>query len=169
MLHVQKVKVGEQDLLCDFSTSVMRPLVPVSFRKKVFDSIHQLAHAGTCTTHRLISAPFVWRGMAGDIGEWCKDCVGCARGKTLVHVKSPVQQIPVPAARFDHVHVDIVRPFPTTAEGFQYVLTMIDRMSKWPEVIPLGSIRASECADAFTAGWVARFGVPAAVTTDRGT
>jgi transposase InsO family protein len=46
---------------------------------------------------------------------------------------------------------------------------MIDRTTRWPEVVPLHSITATECADAFTAAWVARFGVPAVVTTDRGT
>jgi hypothetical protein len=33
----------------------------------------------------------------------------------------------------------------------------------------LRSITATECADAFVATWVARFGVPATITTDRGT
>jgi transposase InsO family protein len=120
-------------------------------------------------TRKLISARFVWRGMAADIAAWCKDCQACARGKELQHFKSPVQEIAIPAASFVHVHIDIVGPFPTSAEGFTYMLTMIDRTTRWPEVVLLRSITASECADAFTSGWVARFGVPAAVTTDRGT
>jgi cleavage and polyadenylation specificity factor subunit 1 len=168
-LQIQHVKVGERDLLCDTSTGAMRPLVPTNMRQAVFAAMHQLSHPGTRATRRLIAARFVWRGMASDVNAWCKDCVQCARGKVLTHVKSEVQPIPVPVAKFEHVHVDIVGPFPTSADGFSYVLTMIDRTTRWPEVAPLKTISAQECADTFTAVWVARFGVPTTVTTDRGT
>jgi IS30 family transposase len=112
---------------------------------------------------------FVWRGMAADIAAWCRECQGCARRKILTHVKSPVKEIPVPAARFSHVHVDIVGQLPTSPEGHSHLLTIIDRTTRWPEVVPLRSISAVECADDFPSGWIARFGVPATVTTDRGT
>ena len=36
------------------------------------------------------------------------------------------------------------------------------------EVVPLSSTTASACADALVSGWISRFGVPAAITTDRG-
>jgi hypothetical protein len=49
------------------------------------------------------------------------------------------------------------------------MLTIIDRTSRWPEAVPLTSITAERCADAFVEGWVARFGVPYTVTTNRGT
>jgi transposase InsO family protein len=46
---------------------------------------------------------------------------------------------------------------------------MIDRTSRWPEVVPLANISAETCADAFVSGWVSHHGVPHTVTTDRGT
>jgi transposase InsO family protein len=49
------------------------------------------------------------------------------------------------------------------------VLTIIDRATRWPEVLPLQNMTARECADVFITGWVARYGVPQTVTTDRGT
>jgi len=79
-----------------------------------------------------------------------------------------VEQIQVPTSRFWHVHVDIVGPLPTARDGHTYLLTVIDRTSRWPEAIPLRGITSVECVDAFTAGWVARFGVPHTVTSDRG-
>ena len=47
-------------------------------------------------------------------------------------------------------------------------MTMIDRSTKWVEVVPLTSTAATACTDALVAGWIYRFGVPAAITTDRG-
>ena len=47
-------------------------------------------------------------------------------------------------------------------------MTMIDRSTRWVEVVLLSSTTASACADALVYGWISRFCVPAAITTDRG-
>ncbi|MBM3939179.1 MAG: hypothetical protein FJ333_11085, partial [Sphingomonadales bacterium] len=60
-LQVQVVKLEGQDLLCDISTGVRRPLVPVSCRRRVFDMIHSLSHPGIRATRRLITSRFVWK------------------------------------------------------------------------------------------------------------
>jgi Integrase core domain len=73
----------------------------------------------------------------------------------------------VPARRFNHVHVDIIGPLPTAARGERYMLTGIDRTSRWPEAVP--HITAERYADSFVEGWVSRFGVPELVTMDKGT
>ena len=49
-----------------------------------------------------------------------------------------------------------------------HVMTIIDRSTGWVEVLPLSSTTATACADAFMADWIARYGVPASITTDRG-
>ncbi len=50
-----------------------------------------------------------------------------------------------------------------------YLLTIIDRSTRWFEAVPLKNMEASTCVDAFISSWVARFGVPGTFTTDRGT
>ena len=72
-----------------------------------------------------------------------------------------------PTEKFDHVHVDLVGPLPYS-DGFKYLLTCANRFTRWPEAIPLSDIRAETVADAFFSGWVARFGTPATITTNRG-
>jgi cleavage and polyadenylation specificity factor subunit 1 len=47
-------------------------------------------------------------------------------------------------------------------------LTAVDRSTRWAEALPLAATTAAACADAFIAGWIARFGVPTHVTSDRG-
>jgi hypothetical protein len=46
---------------------------------------------------------------------------------------------------------------------------MNDRTTRWLEVATLKDISAKTCSEVFLATWVARYGVPSTVTTDRGT
>jgi transposase InsO family protein len=39
---------------------------------------------------------------------------------------------------------------------------------RWPEVVPVSATAAADCAAALFSGWVQRFGLPAAITSDRG-
>ena len=51
---------------------------------------------------------------------------------------------------------------------YTYLLTILDRTTRWPEAVPLQDITAASCARAFMTGWVGRFGVPLQMTSDRG-
>jgi transposase InsO family protein len=65
--------------------------------------------------------------------------------------------------------VDLVGPLPTSPEGFKYIFTVIDRSTRWLEAIPVKNLEATTAVDALVEGWISRFGVPADITTDRGT
>ena len=78
-----------------------------------------------------------------------------------------VSGIEVPLRRFSHVHLDLVGSLPSS-QGFSYLLTMIDKTSRWPEAVPQSSITSESCTQAFISSWVSRFRVPALLTSDRG-
>ena len=105
--------------------------------------------------------------MSTDTLSWSRECLICQRSKVTLHNKAPVQQIPVPARKFSHLHVDLVGPLPVSG-GCEYLFMVVDRSTRWPEAIPLASTTASACADALLTHWVSRFGVPAHLTSDRG-
>jgi hypothetical protein len=55
---------------------------------------------------------------------------------------------------------------PAGIQGFTYLVTIIDRTSRWPEAIPIAATSTVDCANALIQGWVSRFGVPAVITSD---
>ena len=69
--------------------------------------------------------------------------------------------------RFSHVPLDLVGPL-SSSHSFTYLLTMIDRTTRWPEVALLSSFTAESCVRAYLFSWVARFGVPLVFTSDPG-
>ena len=155
-------------VLCDSSTGRLRPIVPVTWRRKVFNIIHNLSHPSIRSTRKLVAEKFVWRGMQKDVGQWAKQCVDCQTAKVQTHTKAPLARFPVPHRRFDFIHVDLVGPLPPS-QGYTYLFTIIDRFSRWPEVVPLTDITSYGCAQALIFHWIARFGVPKDITSDRGT
>jgi cleavage and polyadenylation specificity factor subunit 1 len=117
-------------------------------QKVVFAAVHELAHPGVRATRRLVSSRFIWKSCAADVTQWCRDCVGCARAKVQVHVKTQPELIQIPDQIFQHVHVDLVGPLPVSEDNQAYIMTIIDRTLRWAEAVPLTSMTAEKCADA---------------------
>ena len=168
-LLFKEVPFGQQGitLLCDTSTGQARPVVPVSWRRKVFDLIHGLSHPSIRATRKLISSKFIWKGMNSQVGSWAKTCIQCQSSKIHTHIKSPLETFNVPHRRFDHIHVDLVGPLPPS-DGFTHLLTIVDRFSRWPEAVPLNDISTVACARALIYHWISRFGIPMDMSSDRG-
>lgn len=81
--------------------------------------------------------------------------------------RAPLGTFLPPGERFERVHLDIVGPLPPS-EGNRYILTCIDRFTRWSEAIPLPVATAESIAKAFLAHWISRFGIPTSVTTNQG-
>ena len=166
-LQVSSFKFLDHELFCDFSIGAPRPLLPPLFRYPAFDATHTLSHPGIRATRRLMSARWVWAGMAADIARWCRNCQHSQRAKVTKQPRAAVQHIPIPTRRFSHVHIDLVGPLPHSSDRFNHIFTTVDS-SRWLEAIPLSSTDTASIAAAFTSSRVARFGVPDHLTSDCG-
>ena len=112
----------------------------------VFNSVHNLAHPGIRTTRRMLTSRFVWTSCSSDVNTWCRECQQCARAKIQPQERAAVDAIPVPLHKFSHVHMDLVGPWPRTAEGHTHLLTIVDRTTRWADAIPLQSTTAQVVA-----------------------
>ena len=111
-LHLVQLSIPNSSLTiyCDTSTGTPHPVVPPSFCRTVFDSLHSLSHPGVRATIKLISSRFIWPKMRSDIKLWSRTCLPCQMSKVHKHIVSPVGNFPPTTARFDKVHIDIVGP-----------------------------------------------------------
>ena len=109
----------------------------------------------------------MWPSIRQDTTKWARECAACERAKILRHTVPPIGEFLVPERRFDHVNVDLVGPLPTSND-FRFLLTAVDRFSRWPTAIPLKDMTAESVSEAFALGWVAHYGIPSSVTTDNG-
>ena len=154
-------------LICDTSAGVQRPYIPQNFRRTIFDSLHSFSHPGIRATQHLVTSRYMWPNINSDVRNCSRSCLQCQRAKVHRHIATPLGTFTTPDARFHHVHIYLVGPLPPS-NGCIYLLTCINRFTRWPEAVPISEGSAVTVERAFIQIWVSHFGVSATITTDRG-
>lgn len=157
--RLQNFKFPNMELYCEVSMGKNRPYIPKALRRNVFDSLHSISHPGIRTIRKLVCDRYFWPNMNKMINGLAKSCIPCQKSKIHRHTKSVHGRFDIPAGRFEHIHLDLVGPLPPS-NGFSFILTAIDRFTRWPEAYPLKDMTAVSVAKAFVENVVSRFGTP---------
>jgi len=154
-------------IIYDTSLSgTLRPILAKELRKEAFDHIHGLHHPGSSNTYKLLHIRVIWPNMRKDVKLWTSQCIQCQKFKTSRNLKPPLYHFPT-TSRFETVHIDLVGPL-LVDRSYQYILTMLDRSSRWPEAVPLKHIDAETVSKTFLTTWVCRYGAPKYLISDQG-
>ena len=127
-------------------------------------------HLGAKKTEVRILPNFFWPGLCQDVIRFCCSCNGCQRTvKKDIVKKVPLGSMRLIDTPFKRVAVDIVRPISALIEaGHQYILTLVDYVTRYPKAVPLKKITTETVAEALLDIY-SRVGIPEEVLTDQGT
>ncbi|GBM22510.1 hypothetical protein AVEN_183947-1 [Araneus ventricosus] len=158
---------SEKPLYSDVSTGTVHPFVTKSFRRQIFNHIHNLSYPGAKATQKLVAAIFVWKNISKDCALLCRGCIQCKRSKVTRHTMSVVGNFPsLPSALFSHAHIDVFGPL-SPVRVMTYLLTCVNRFIRW--TFPSPDQSADTIEHAFPLGWISRFEVPEKIVSARGT
>ncbi|KAG9218260.1 hypothetical protein CCMSSC00406_0005941 [Pleurotus cornucopiae] len=145
------------------------PRVP-EVRELLFQLAHDsLGHFGGDKSYLALRDSFYWPMMKKDLeSAYIPGCVQCQHNKAPTSKPTgPLHSLPVPDTRFTCVALDFVGPLPED-EGFDYLLTITDRLGADIRLIPCKKdISAERCAALFFDAWYCENGLPLELISDR--
>jgi hypothetical protein len=152
--------------------TILQLVLPRKFREKVMLLAHEnilAGHMGVKKTYEKISAHFFWPGIGRSVKEWCQTCDQCqrttpkGRNKKVELGRMPIIDVP-----FKRVSIDIIGKItPCSESKNQYILTLIDFATRYPEAVALKSIDSVTVAEALFTIFT-RVGIPEEILSDNG-
>eukprot|EP01122_Echinamoeba_exundans_P009927 TRINITY_DN357_c0_g4_i1.p2 TRINITY_DN357_c0_g4~~TRINITY_DN357_c0_g4_i1.p2 ORF type:complete len:1143 (+),score=204.96 TRINITY_DN357_c0_g4_i1:5195-8623(+) len=150
----------------------LRLLVPIKLRRPVLTSLHQsefAGHPGISRTYALARERYYWPGMKADIEKWVKGCAQCQVTKlSKVHRQRTLRSTVGISAPFQRVAVDLVGKMSTTDEGHEYILTIVDYLTRFAICVPLKRITTKDIASALLEHLICQHGCPLEIISDQG-
>ncbi len=109
-------------------------------------SIPWAGHLGKHKTFARISRCFHWPGLRKDVAHFCRSCPQCQKTSARFPARAPLQPLPVIGTPFKCLGMDMVGPVGKSKSGNRFMLVITDYATKYPEVVPLKSIKAKAVA-----------------------
>lgn len=127
-------------------------------------------HRGSDATAAILRQRFIWPDLDADAHKFCKECIVCVMTKGGLTIPRLLLEQDRPTAPNQSIHFDfkhIRQPTPDTLNGYKSVLVIIDRFSKFVELVPVAKENSESVALALLEHFK-RFGVVKHWTSDRG-
>uniref|UniRef100_A0A452GHI8 Gypsy retrotransposon integrase-like protein 1 n=1 Tax=Gopherus agassizii TaxID=38772 RepID=A0A452GHI8_9SAUR len=110
---------------------------------KQYHNSPQGGHEGKVKTRIALTSRYYWPGMTKDIAGWVERCLHCQKAGKELNQDTTLKTIKV-SKPWDLVGMHFIGPLPATKEGYQYILTATDYVTRWVEAFPLHTKSAYE-------------------------
>ena len=147
----------------------LQPVIPRSLIHHVVTMTHELnSHLGKRRTLQQLTTRMWWIGMAQDVSSILDACVTCQRARSRENGSGKLRPIPPATHPMQRIAMDIVGLLKKTSAGSQYILVITDYLTRFVQIYALKHANAMEVGDCLL-DYIARFGPPEQLLTDRGT
>lgn len=146
-------------------------VLPQVCRKLVLQQLHDGyfgGHLGIEKTTDKIQKSYFWPNMLKEIKNYVLTCEIC-NCKKLRKERRPLMEMPMPRYPMDIVGIDTCGPYPISSLGNQYVCTIVDHFSGWPEAFAIPNKAANTIAKLLLEEFIPRHGCPRLIISDQGT
>ena len=126
-------------------------------------------HPGRHKTLELIQRNWFWPNMRKDVNKYVAACETCQRTKPRTGpLSGPLHPHDPPSEPWEVISVDLIGPL-ATANGFDAIMTVVDKLTKMVIAIPTTTTQTAEqTAQLFLDRVFSRFGLPKKIISDRG-
>jgi len=150
---------------------VAQIVVVAPLRERILRLEHETTlagHPGESRMHAAMRRYYYWPGMAADVVLHVRNCASCARGRVRpLRAVAALQLFPA-TLPFQDVATDLFGPLAKTAAGNEYIMVITDSFSKLVRAIPMGKVRAVDCASVLLDYWIGAYGPPDRILSDGG-
>ena len=145
----------------------LKLIVPKHMTERLVKELHNFGHFGQRKINQILSRFYYWPQMQAQVKHIVRYCTACQQNKRVVVTKREIVKFPV-TPRMKVVHIDIVGPLTKSSRGKLYILTIMDRFSRWPVAVPMSNIKTETVCRGFYDCWISIFGCPDYIISDQG-
>ena len=149
-------------------------VIPYDMCEEVMEQCHKevlAGHLGRTKTWERIRERCYWPGMYKDVVNYVDSCEECGskKGNRLFSVgkrqNMPVELLLKP---FSFIVVDAIGPLPITKDKKQYIITVVDYVTRFAEAFAVKDLKTSTWLKVLEDKIVSRYGVPINLLSDQG-
>jgi hypothetical protein len=151
----------------------MRLCVPQSLRNQIMRDDHEIitkgAHSGYHKAFNRLASTFFWPRMSKDIKAFVLSCDICQKNKPKRHAPyGLLRPIPIPSQPFEILTMDFIPELPKTKNGFNNILVVVDKLTKFATFIPTETtLNEEKCAKLLFEHIFTKYGLPRQIISDR--
>lgn len=143
-----------------------KPVLPKSMYQWAAIVSHGLSHVSTGGMCALVHKHYTAYGFNAYSKHFCQQCMICTQHNAQGYLRPKRGSFPTPPYPFHTIHMDFIQL--NKVFNLEYVLVVIDVLSKWVELFPCKKPDAETVAKALCRRIIPVYGVPKVIRSDNG-